>query len=103
MKEQERTLNKTGKSVEKQRVKTQFEKDTHALQQESDSILIDRAFLGDQAAFESLVICYHSLLFSFVRRHCADNELAEDIVQSVFLQLYLALPQLHNNLSYTRT
>jgi RNA polymerase sigma-70 factor (ECF subfamily) len=103
MKEQERTLNKTGKSVEKQRVKTQFEKETHALQQESDSILINRAFRGDQAAFESLVSRYHSSIFLFVRRHCTDDELVEDIVQFVFFQLYLALPRLSQNLSSPRT
>jgi RNA polymerase sigma factor (sigma-70 family) len=70
--------------------------------QVSDGSLIDRAFLGDQAAFEHLVSRYSSALFTFVRRHTSDG-LVEDIVQSVFLQLYLSLPQLYQNLSYTRS
>ena len=68
----------------------------------SDGSLIDRAFLGDQAAFESLVSRYSPALFAFVRRHTSDGQV-EDIVQSVFLQLYLSLPQLYQNLSYTRS
>ena len=70
--------------------------------QESDGSLIDRAFLGDQMAFEQLVSRYSPALFAFIRRHTSDG-LVEDIVQSVFLQLYLSLPQLYQNLSYTRS
>jgi RNA polymerase sigma factor (sigma-70 family) len=68
----------------------------------SDGSLIERAFLGDQAAFESLVSRYSPALFAFVRRHTSDGQV-EDIVQSVFLQCYLSLPQLSQKLSSTRS
>lgn len=71
--------------------------------QGSDEALIDRAFLGDQIAFEALVDRYSTSLFTFVRRRIGDEGLREDIVQAVFLQLYLSLPQLHHHLSYTRS
>src|SRR5436309_377386 len=70
--------------------------------QENDGTLIDRAFLGDQVAFEQLVSRYSSALLAFVRRHTSEEHV-EDIVQSVFLQLYRSLPQLYRNLSYTRS
>jgi RNA polymerase sigma-70 factor (ECF subfamily) len=70
--------------------------------QESDASLIDQAFLGDHAAFEHLVSRHSPTLFAFVRRHTSEGQV-EDIVQSVFLQLYLSLPQLYQNLSYTRS
>jgi hypothetical protein len=61
--------------------------------QESDGSLIDRAFRGDQTAFELLISRYSPALFIFVRRHISEGRV-EDIAQSVFLQLYLSLPQL---------
>jgi RNA polymerase sigma factor (sigma-70 family) len=70
--------------------------------QESDGSLIDRATLGDQAAFEHLVSRYSPSLLAFVRRHISEEQV-EDIVQSVFLQLYLSLPQLSQNFSYRRS
>src|SRR5689334_22333858 len=54
--------------------------------QESDSSLIDRAFLGDQAAFEHLVSRYSPALLTFVRRRTSEEQV-EDIVQSVFFRL----------------
>jgi RNA polymerase sigma-70 factor (ECF subfamily) len=85
------------------KVETQIEKVSLSLSQESDGTLIDRAFLGDQTAFESLVHRYRPALLTFVKRHVASDEQGEDIVQSVFLQLYLSLPQFYQNLSYTRS
>ena len=70
--------------------------------QESDGSLIDRAFRGDQAAFEHLVNRYSLILLTFVRRRTSEEQV-EDIVQSVFFQLYLSLPQLYQHLSYTRS
>jgi RNA polymerase sigma-70 factor (ECF subfamily) len=70
--------------------------------QENDGSLIERAFLGDQVAFEQLVSRYSSDLFAFVRRHISEEQI-EDIVQFVFLQLYCSLPQLSQKLSSTRS
>lgn len=84
-------------------METQFEKMLHSLSQESDETLIKRAFLGDQAAFEGLVRRYRSALLTFVRSHVASDDQGEDIVQAVFLQCYLSLPQLALHLSYRRS
>src|SRR5690348_17805338 len=85
------------------KVETQVEKKSLSLSQESDETLIKRAFLGDQVAFEGLVRRYRPALLSFVRRYGASDEQGEDIVQSVFLQCYLFLPQLSQHLSYKRS
>jgi RNA polymerase sigma-70 factor, ECF subfamily len=77
--------------------------DRSASEPESESVLIERALLGDQAAFESLMHRYSSVLFAFVRRHTRDDEQGEDIVQFVWLQLYLSLPQLSHHLSSVHT
>ena len=69
--------------------------------QESDGLLIDRALQGDQVAFEQLVSRYSSALLARVRKYVSDEQ-AEDIVQSVFLQCYLSLPQLSRYFSSTR-
>ena len=84
-------------------METQVEKESLSLSQERDETLIERAFLGDQAAFEGLVCRYRSILLTFIRRHVASDEQGEDIVQSVLLQLYLSLPQLSQHLSYRRS
>jgi RNA polymerase sigma factor (sigma-70 family) len=80
-----------------------IEKKPYAFQQESDSMLIEQAFQGNHKAFEILMHRYSPYLFTFVRKHSTDHETAEDILQSVFLQLYLSLPQLHQHLSSRRT
>ena len=84
-------------------METQVEEAANSLEQGSDSVLIEKALLGDQAAFEALVHRYRVSLFAFVRRRMLNNGQAEDIVQSVLLQLYLSLPQLHQHLSFTRS
>lgn len=85
------------------RMGTQIEEVSLSLPQESDEILIEKACLGDQMAFEHLVHRYRSDLLAFVRRYVTSEEQGEDIVQSVFLQCYLSLPRLFEHLSYTRT
>lgn len=64
----------------------------------SDSALIERAFTGDQSAFETLVSRYETALYSFVKSLLRDYEQAGDVVQFVFLQLYRFLPRLRGNL-----
>ncbi|MEI8227615.1 MAG: RNA polymerase sigma factor [Planctomycetota bacterium] len=43
----------------------------------------------DTAAFESLVHRYEQELFSYLRRYCGNAEMAEDVFQATFLQVYL--------------
>ena len=60
----------------------------------SDGILSQQAIAGDQHAFEILVQRYSTPLFNFICRFLGDYDQACDILQQVFLQLYISLPNL---------
>lgn len=68
-----------------------------------DNVLLGRTLQGDQAAFEFLVYRYHSALYNFIGRCLGDYEQAHDVLQFVFMQLYVSIPKLHNNLNSLRT
>ncbi len=76
---------------------------THLQREPSDHILLDLAFSGDRAAFEDLVYRYQAALYNFIGRCLGDYELAYDVLQFVFMQLYISLPKLHNNLFSVRS
>ncbi len=63
----------------------------------SDGILAQRSIAGDQRAFEILVQRYSTPLFSFICRFLGDYDQACDILQQVFLQLYISLPNLRTS------
>ncbi|HLZ80900.1 MAG TPA: sigma-70 family RNA polymerase sigma factor [Ktedonobacteraceae bacterium] len=60
----------------------------------ADDVLVQRAHVGDQGAFEMLVERYSALLFLMIFRHVRDEHLAHDVLQHVFIQLYRSLPTL---------
>jgi RNA polymerase sigma factor (sigma-70 family) len=60
----------------------------------SDGILAQQTLAGDQRAFEALVQRYSVALFNFICRFLGDYDQACDILQQVFLQLYISLPNL---------
>src|SRR5690348_6649165 len=60
----------------------------------SDGILLRRSLTGDEDAFEALVSRYSSPLQRYIRRILKDDEQAYDILQFVFLRLYVSLPTL---------
>jgi RNA polymerase sigma factor (sigma-70 family) len=60
----------------------------------SDGILAQQTLAGDQRAFEALVQRYSVALFNFICRFVGDYDQACDILQQVFLQLYISLPNL---------
>ena len=60
----------------------------------SDSILVAQTMAGDHCALEMLVSRYAASLFAFVGRYIDDYDQAGDILQHVFLQLYLSAPTL---------
>ncbi|HZR43332.1 MAG TPA: sigma-70 family RNA polymerase sigma factor [Ktedonobacteraceae bacterium] len=68
-----------------------------------DSALLEMVLAGDDCAFECLVRRYHAPLYNFIGRCLSDYELARDVLQFVFLQLYVSVPKLHNSLSSLRT
>ena len=60
----------------------------------SDGILAQEAIIGKQWAFEVLVHRYSTSLFNFIYHFLGDYDQTSDILQQVFLQLYLSLPSL---------
>jgi RNA polymerase sigma-70 factor (ECF subfamily) len=60
----------------------------------TDGTLVKRTLAGDQGAFEMLVKRYHVSIFNFICHCLGDYDLASDISQQVFLQLYISMPTL---------
>lgn len=64
-----------------------------------DGVLVEQALAGDQSAFDILVSRYHRLLVSYIHGFIKDSEQVYDVLQHVFLQLYVSLPILLTNVS----
>jgi len=60
----------------------------------ADGVLVKQALDGDQQAFEMLVRRYQVPLFNFICHCLGDYDLACDVLQHVFLQLHLSMPNL---------
>jgi len=60
----------------------------------TDDVLVQRAHIGDQSAFEMLVDRYSTSLLLLISHLVRDEHLAHDILQHVFIQLYRSLPTL---------
>jgi len=60
----------------------------------TDGMLVKRTLAGDQSAFEMLVRRYNVPIFNFICHSLGDYDLACDISQQVFLQLYISMPTL---------
>jgi RNA polymerase sigma-70 factor (ECF subfamily) len=69
----------------------------------TDADLVEHAAAGNERAFELLVQRYEMLIKQFVYRHLTPSEDVQDIVQFVFLQLYLFLPRLRGHLVSVRS
>ena len=65
-----------------------------SLQDCSDGILAQKSLVNDQRAFETLVQRYRPLLLNFICNILGDYDQSCDVLQHVFLQLYLSLPKL---------
>jgi RNA polymerase sigma factor (sigma-70 family) len=61
----------------------------------SDGQLVIECLHGNERAFEGLYKRYSPALFKCIFNMLRDYDLACDILQQVFLQLYLSLPTLH--------
>src|SRR6266581_8205072 len=64
-----------------------------------DGVLVEQALAGDQCAFDILVRRYHHLLVSYIHAFMKDSEQVYDVLQHVFLKLYISLPILLTNVS----
>jgi RNA polymerase sigma-70 factor, ECF subfamily len=60
----------------------------------ADSVLVEQALSGDQEAFEALVSRYKKSLFGLIHHYVGEYHEVEDILQQVWLQLYLSLATL---------
>jgi RNA polymerase sigma-70 factor (ECF subfamily) len=64
-----------------------------------DGVLVEQALAGDQGAFDILVRRYHRLLASYIYGFLKDSEHVSDVLQHVYLKLYVSLPLLLTNVS----
>src|SRR5438270_7802022 len=64
-----------------------------------DGTLIKQSLAGDQGAFEFLVTRYHRSLVCYIRGMLKDDDAVYDVLQHVFLQLYVSLPTLLTDVS----
>ena len=64
-----------------------------------DGVLVEQARTGDQCAFDILVRRYHRSLVSYIHAFMKDSEQVSDVLQHVFLKLYVSLPRLVTNVS----
>ncbi len=60
----------------------------------TDNVLVSRALSGDQDAFEALVSRYRQFLFGQIYHYIGEYNEAEDILQQVWIKLYLSLASL---------
>jgi RNA polymerase sigma-70 factor (ECF subfamily) len=65
-----------------------------SLNENGDHRLVQQILAGNQVAFTALVERYSTVLYHFAYRYLGDYEQAYDVVQQVFLKLYIALPHL---------
>jgi RNA polymerase sigma-70 factor, ECF subfamily len=63
----------------------------------SDNVLFQQALAGDQEAFEALISRYQRSLFRLIYRYVGEYNEAHDVLQQVWLQLFLSLPTLDSN------
>ncbi|MCX7404366.1 MAG: RNA polymerase sigma factor [Planctomycetia bacterium] len=61
----------------------------HQSKQTDEELISGFASQENGAAFESLVHRYEAELFSYLRRYLGSAEMAEDVFQATFLQVYL--------------
>jgi len=61
----------------------------------SDDALVKQILAGDHQAFELLVRRYNTQLFNFIYHLLGDYDRACDVLQEVFIRLYLSLPTLY--------
>jgi RNA polymerase sigma-70 factor, ECF subfamily len=61
----------------------------------SDNELVQQALAGDMSAFEMLVERYNQVLTNWAYRILRNHQQVEDVLQFVYLQLFLSLDTLH--------
>jgi RNA polymerase sigma-70 factor (ECF subfamily) len=67
---------------------------TGAERNDADALLVARIRVGDEEAFEIVMVRYQAPLFRYLRGLVGDHELANDLVQETFLRAYRAINSL---------
>jgi RNA polymerase sigma-70 factor (ECF subfamily) len=60
---------------------------------EADETLLARLRAGERDVFGTLVRRYERELFGYLRRYLGDDDLADDVFQNTFVQVYLKIKQ----------
>ena len=60
---------------------------------ETDEQLLDRLRAGERDVFGTLVRRYERELFGYLRRYLGDEDLADDVFQNTFVQVFLKIQQ----------
>ena len=66
----------------------------------ADALLVDRVKLGDQRAFEMLVVKYQRRIERLIARMVRDVDLVQDIAQETFIRAYRAMPQFRGDSAF---
>ncbi len=74
-----------------------YEKTNTRSREMADGALIQLILAGEQSAFETLVSRYQRPLFNFLCHFLRNSEMASDILQDVFVKLYVSLPTLRTD------
>ena len=74
---------------------------TQPLYEIADHTLVEQMCAGDQSSFEKLIQRYQHVLYRFVRARVG-NEQADDVLQFVWMQLYLSMQKLYSSQSSER-
>jgi len=61
-----------------------------------EHVLVLQCRAGDEAAFEKLIAAYQPRLRYYLRQMLREPDIAEDILQEVWLDVFRALPRLQN-------
>lgn len=64
-----------------------------------DSELVERMRDGDKAAFEAIFDRYYDLLHTFAKHILKDSFVAEDIIQNVFVKVWIRKERINSKLS----
>lgn len=73
--------------------------DIHQGYRVPDGVLVEFALKGDQCAFENLVHRYRRPLLILIRGFLKDGDQVYDVLQHVFLKLFVSLPVLLTHVS----
>jgi RNA polymerase sigma-70 factor (ECF subfamily) len=66
----------------------------------ADEELVRRARLGDQRAFEMLVVKYQRRIERLIHRMVRDTDRVQDIAQETFIRAYRAMPQFRGDSAF---